>query len=125
MFEAARYVAMLEIPQRVDRAQGDVHAAGNPHMHLDPRNIARVAAALSERMAQLDRAEAAHYRARRRRSSNAGSEAIGALGEAGAPLKGHAIVVYHKDMSYLINWLGMREVGTLEPKPGLPPTAAH
>jgi zinc/manganese transport system substrate-binding protein len=42
-----------------------------------------------------------------------------------APLKGVPIVVYHKDFSYFINWAGMREAGSLEPKPGLPPTPAH
>src|SRR5215813_14248995 len=64
MFEASRFVSMLEVPQQLDRAQGDVHPAGNPHIHLDPRNIAKVAAALAERMAQLDPGEAAQYRSR-------------------------------------------------------------
>src|SRR6185503_21041178 len=63
-FEAARQVPLIEVPQRLDRSLGDVHAAGNPHVHLDPRNIAKIAAALAERMAELDRGEAAHYRAR-------------------------------------------------------------
>lgn len=124
-FEAARQVTLVDAPQRLDRAQGDVHAAGNPHVHLDPRNIARIAAALTERMAELDPKEAAHYR-------NRGKEFLARWGEAsarwereGAALKGTAVVVYHRDMTYLINWLGMREVGALEPKPGLPPTAGH
>ena len=65
-FEAARHAKMLEIPQRLDRAQGDVHAAGNPHLHLDPHNIAKIAAALGERMAELDSSQAAHYRSRTR-----------------------------------------------------------
>ena len=63
-FEAARHIVPLEVPQRLDRAQGDVHAAGNPHIHLDPRNIAKVAAALAQRMAQIDSAEAENYRTR-------------------------------------------------------------
>jgi zinc/manganese transport system substrate-binding protein len=42
-----------------------------------------------------------------------------------ARLKGVPVVVYHKDMSYFINWAGMREAGNLEPKPGLPPTPTH
>ena len=41
------------------------------------------------------------------------------------PLKGLVVVGYHKNMSYLNQWLGIREVGSLEPKPGLPPTTAH
>ena len=63
-FEAARQVVLLDVPALVDRSQGDVHPGGNPHIHLDPRNIAKIAAALSERLAQLDPAEAENYRAR-------------------------------------------------------------
>jgi len=124
-FEAARYVVMLEVPQRLDRAQGDVHAAGNPHIHLDPRNIAKVAAALAQRMAQIDGAEAENYRTRTQAFLDRWQQAIVRWEKQAAPLKGMAVVVHHKDQSYLINWLGMREVGTLEPKPGLPPTTAH
>ena len=124
-FEAARFVTMLEIPQALDRAQGDVHAAGNPHLHLDPRNIAKVAAALALRMAQLDAAEAGHYRTRAQAFAQRWQAALERWEKQAAPLKGVAIVVYHKDLSYLINWLGMREAGALEPKPGLPPTTTH
>jgi zinc/manganese transport system substrate-binding protein len=124
-FEAARESALIEIPQRPDRSQGDVHAAGNPHVHLDPGNIARVAVALAERMAQLDPGEAAQYRARARAFLERWQQASARWEKDGARLKGMAIVVYHKNMSYLVHWLGMREVGALEPKPGLPPTATH
>src|SRR5918995_5938553 len=63
-FEAADFVALIDKPARLDRSLGDIHAAGNPHVHLDPRNIAAVAAGLGERMAELDPKEAAHYRSR-------------------------------------------------------------
>jgi zinc/manganese transport system substrate-binding protein len=124
-FEASRELTLLEIPQRLDRSLGDVHAAGNPHVHLDPRNIAKVAAALAERMAQLEPAEAATYRARAKAFLERWREASDRWEKQGAPLKGMAVVVYHKNLSYLLNWLGMREAGALEPKPGLPPTTAH
>jgi len=125
LFEASRFVTMLEVPRELDRAQGDVHPAGNPHLHLDPRNIAKVAAALAERMAQLDPGEAAWYRSRAKAFLERWQEASARWEKSGAPLKGMAIVVYHKNLSYLSNWLGLREVGSLEPKPGLPPTASH
>src|SRR5688500_10081807 len=53
-FEATQGLSLIDVPQRLDRSLGDIHAAGNPHVHLDPHNITRVAAALGERMAQLD-----------------------------------------------------------------------
>src|SRR5262245_20683141 len=92
LFEAARHVAMLDVPQRLDRAQGDVHAAGNPHVHLDPRNIGRIATALAERMAQLDPPEAAQYRARAKAFLERWQQATARWEQAGAPLKGMAIV---------------------------------
>jgi zinc/manganese transport system substrate-binding protein len=124
-FEATRQLTLIEIPQQLDRSLGDIHAAGNPHVHLDPSNIARVAAALAERMVQLDPGETVQYRARAKAFLERWRQASTRWEKEGAPLKGLPIVVHHKNMSYLVRWLGMREVGTLEPKPGLPPTATH
>lgn len=124
-FEAASFVVLSDRPQRVDRAMGDVHAAGNPHIHLDPRNVAKVASALSERLAQIDSAEAAFYRARAKSFLERWRDATTRWESEAAPLRGAALVVYHRDLSYLMGWLGMREAGALEPKPGLPPTTAH
>jgi zinc/manganese transport system substrate-binding protein len=124
-FEASSVVPLIERPARIDRSLGDVHPAGNPHIHLDPRNIERVAAALDDRMASLDPKEAAYYHEREKSFLGRWREAISRWEKQAAPLKGLPLVVYHKDVSYLINWLGMREVGALEPKPGLPPSAAH
>jgi zinc/manganese transport system substrate-binding protein len=124
-FEAANYAVKLEVPRLVDRAQGDVHPGGNPHIHLSPYNIEKVAMALAERMAQIDSREAAHYQARAKDFLGRWRQAIAKWEKEGAPLKGMPIVVHHKNLSYLNDWLGMREVGALEPKPGLPPTTSH
>jgi zinc/manganese transport system substrate-binding protein len=124
-FEAARYVTKLEVPQRVDRAQGDIHPSGNPHIHLNPYNIEKVATALGERMAQIDGGEAAYYQGRLKSFLERWRQAIPKWEKEAAPLKGMPIVVYHKNLSYFIAWVGMREVGQLEPKPGLPPTTSH
>ena len=124
-FEAAAQVVLLEVPASVDRSQGDVHPGGNPHIHLDPRNIAKVAGALGERMAQLDAGEAGNYRARTKAFLERWQQATARWEQEGAPLKGMTVVGYHKNMTYLNAWLGIREIGSLEPKPGLPPTTAH
>jgi zinc/manganese transport system substrate-binding protein len=124
-FEAASVVSLLEKPSSVDRSLGDVHPAGNPHIHLDPRNIARVAAALGERMASLDATDAATYRDRTKMFLERWQQATTRWAQQGAALKGVPIVVYHKNLTYLIHWLGMREAAALEPKPGLPPSTAH
>src|SRR6266436_1843836 len=124
-FEASQYVVKLEIPKVLDRALGDLHPGGNPHVHTDPRNIARVALALEERMLLIDPANAESYRSRTKSFLERWQAALARWEQQAAPLKGMPIVVYHKDFSYFINWAGMREAGSLEPKPGLPPTPAH
>lgn len=124
-FEASQYVAKIEIPRTIDRSLGDIHASGNPHIHLDPRNIARVADALTERLVQLDPANADAFKARANSFRERWRAALSRWEQQAARLKGVPVVVYHKDMSYFINWAGMRETGSLEPKPGLPATPAH
>jgi zinc/manganese transport system substrate-binding protein len=124
-FEAASAARLIEIPQRVDRSMGDVHAAGNPHMHLDPLNVSRVAKALAARMSGLDAQDASYYSERELDFQKRWRAATARWEREAAPLRDLPLVVYHKDLSYLIAWLGMREIGTLEPKPGLPPSTSH
>ena len=123
--EASQYVVRLEIPKVIDRALGDIHPSGNPHIHLDPRNIAKVAEVLTGRLVELDHANAELYKTRADSFAKRWRSAIEGWATRAASLKGIPIVVYHKDMSYFINWSGMREAGALEPKPGIPPTPSH
>jgi zinc/manganese transport system substrate-binding protein len=124
-FEAARLVRMLEIPGSVDRSQGDVHAAGNPHIQTDPRNLAAVATALGARLQQVDPGHAAEYQTRTAEFSQKWQQAIARWTQQAAPLRGLPVVSQHKAFAYLYDWLGMREVAVLEAKPGVEPSAAH
>lgn len=124
-FEAASYVNRLEVPTTVDRAHGDVHPAGNPHTHLDPRNVLKVGEALTARMAELDSANAAAYQSGYQAFAGKWQAAMTRWQKDAAPLKGVPVLVHHASFVYLLNWLGMREVGTLEPKPGVEPTSGH
>lgn len=124
-FEAASAAELREKPAKLDRAMGDVHAAGNPHLHLDPRNVAKVAAALAQRMAQIDPEGRTGYEKRLQDFSARWQQAVRRWETQAAPLKGMPVIVQHRNFSYLVAWLGMREVAALEPKPGLPPGTAH
>jgi zinc/manganese transport system substrate-binding protein len=124
-FEAARYVSLIEIPSQLDRSRGDVHPEGNPHIQTDPRNIAKVAQALAARLAQIDPANAAFYRARHATFEQRWREAISRWQREAAPLKGLKVVVHHQAFDYLFGWLGIDAVGSLEPLPGVEPTVAH
>jgi zinc/manganese transport system substrate-binding protein len=124
-FAAADFVRKLEVPTQLDRSQGDVHAAGNPHIQTDPRNIAAVATALSTRLQQVDPANAAEYAKRQADFSARWQQAMAKWQQQAAPLKGAAVVSQHKGFVYLYDWLGLKEVAVLEPKPGVEPTAPH
>ncbi len=123
--EASQYVVKLEVPRVIDRALGDIHPAGNPHIHLDPRNITKVGAVITERLTEIDNANASTYRARAEDFNKRWDTAMQKWRQEAQPLKGVPIVVYHKDMTYFISWANMREAGSLEPKPGIPPTPTH
>ena len=124
-FEAATQVRLLDVPSSVDRSMGDVHPQGNPHVQLDPHNIAAIAQALSARLSALDPAGAAYYQARGADFQARWQQAMARWETRAAPLKGLTVVVIHKDQVYLCHWVGMREIAAIEPKPGVPPSAGY
>lgn len=124
-FEASHYVQMLEVPTRLDRAEGDVHEMGNPHIQTDARNLLPIADALGKRLIQLDPANTAHYQQQLAAFTQQWRAAIAKWEKQAAPLKGVQVVVQHKGFPYLSNWLGLQETAALEPKPGMEPSAAH
>ncbi len=124
-FEASAFAKLLEVPNSVDRAQGDVHPFGNPHIQLDPRNIAKIAAALALRLQSLDPDNADFYQQRYADFDRRWQEKIKQWTERAKPLAGMGLIVYHRSWVYLVDWLSLREVGALEPKPGIPPSAGH
>ena len=124
-FDATGYVHLLEQPTRLDRAEGDIHAAGNPHIQTDPRMILPVAKALAARFAQLDGANAGYYASRMTDFEKRWSAALAKWTAQAAPLKGVNIAVQHHAWIYMENWLGLHEVVPLEPKPGVPPSSGY
>ncbi|MEN8175492.1 MAG: zinc ABC transporter substrate-binding protein [Pseudomonadota bacterium] len=124
-FEAADYVELLETPAVLDRAEGDIHARGNPHLQLDPRNILAVARALAARLTDLDAANEAIYEKHLQEFADFWNAAISRWQAAAAPLRGQRVVVHHREWIYLLTWLGMVRAEALEPKPGVPPSAGY
>jgi len=124
-FEAASALRLLEVPSKVDRSMGDIHPLGNPHVQLDPHNIQAVAHALTARLSQLDPSQAAFYAARAKDFDARWDAAINGWEAKAAPLKGVPVVIMHRDQAYLCHWLGLTEMASIEPKPGVPPTAAY
>jgi len=124
-FLAADYVRRIEIPADIDRSQGDVHPQGNPHIHLHPRNIERVAEALADRLAELDAPNASTYRANADDFLRRWSDARERWEQRAQALAGMRLVSHHRSFSYLADWLDLDIVATLEPKPGIPASGAQ
>ena len=123
--EASSLVSRLEVPQSIDRSQGDMHPQGNPHIQANPNNISIVARVLAERMAAIDHENTAAYEAGLADFLKRWRMVIDGWEARAAPLSGHRVVVHHKSWVYLEEWLGFQELATLEPVPGIPPTAGH
>lgn len=125
LFLAANHISLLDVRESVSRSEGDVHAAGNPHFHLDPRRMLQVAAALTERLTTLDPQGEPHYQANLSRLEQEWTALIDQLAASAADLGGQQVVVHHANFRYLMDWLGMETVASLEPRPGVPPSPGH
>jgi zinc/manganese transport system substrate-binding protein len=124
-FEVANYVPLIEVPTLVDRAMGDVHPRGNPHIQWGPRQVQLAANEIAKRLTQIDPAGRAEYERRLAEFTTRWTAATARWSQLGAPLKEVGIIQHHVNYSYLIAFLGMRLVGTLEPKPGVEPTSSR
>jgi len=113
------------IPADQLRALGDIHPLGNPHYWIPPKNARGIARLLAQRFAEIDSPGSAAYQAGLAAFERRLDAKEKEWAKVAAPLRGAKVVTYHKSWSYLAGWLGMQEVGYVESKPGIPPTASH
>lgn len=127
-FDASTVVPLKQVPTgQIDRSMGDIHPGGNPHYMADPTNGGRVAVAMADRLSAIDPAHAKGYHARAR-ALQAQCQTVAraeAKRFAALPAGRRQVVVYHQSMIYLLDWLGLKQVNTIEPKPGIPPSPSH
>ena len=124
-FMTSDVLQLLEKPTVLDRARGDIHAHGNPHSHLNPYNILLVAKELNNRLKAIDSNNAQNYQTRYDDFVKKWQNSLKVWEAKAVKLRNSAIVVHHKSFSYLIDWLELKEVATLEAKPGISPTVSH
>lgn len=126
--DASTAVERLQVPAGpVDRSHGDIHPGGNPHYLYDPRQGARVALAVGVALGRLDPPNQATYQ----KNAQALAARLNALAAEQAqklaqlPVGKRQVAVYHDSLPYLLRWLGIKQVATLEPRPGIPPSPSH
>ncbi len=124
--DCSSHVQLRELPtSRIDRSMGDVHAGGNPHYLVDPDAGAAIALALAQRLTELDPDGADGYEERAEEFAKRAHDLRNRIVNDAAPAAGTPVVVYHESWVYLVELLGLQQVGTVEPKPGIPPSPAH
>ncbi|HLP75857.1 MAG TPA: metal ABC transporter substrate-binding protein [Candidatus Paceibacterota bacterium] len=120
-----RGIRMLEVPATLDRSQGDIHPAGNPHFLVDPENAKAVAHTIAEAFSKLDSADSGTFRANEEKFVARLAGKIAGWQKALAPYKGRSLVAYHNSWPYFAQRFGLKSEIFLEPKPGIPPSPAH
>lgn len=125
--DASTVVKRLQVPAKVDRAMGDIHPGGNPHFAWDPRAAANIAEAMGRSLAAIDPAHAGDFA---RNAAGLAARLRGLAAEetrrfAGLPAPSRQLLAYHDSLVYLLDWLGLKQIGTVEPRPGIPPDPAQ
>ena len=118
-------ISLLEVPNTLDRSQGDVHAAGNPHFMSDPANGKIAAAHIAEVFSQLDPQSKETFQANLKSFNDRLDAKMAEWQKLLTPVKGKDVVSYHNYWAYFAKRFDVRMEIYLEPKPGIPPTPAH
>jgi zinc/manganese transport system substrate-binding protein len=109
----------------VDRSMGDIHPEGNPHTHLNPYNLLLIAKELNKRLKIIDSKNADFYQKNYDNFITKWQKSIKSWELQAKKLKKLVVITYHKSFDYLLDWLRVNEIATVEAKPGLPPTTKH
>jgi zinc/manganese transport system substrate-binding protein len=124
--DASTAIEVLDLPAgKVDRSQGDIHPRGNPHYWLPPLNALKVAKEIAARLKELDPVHGADYDTNLQKFGAQLKAKASEWSRKAAALRGLKVVPYHKSWSYVSDWLGLREIGYVEIKPGIPPDPKH
>jgi zinc/manganese transport system substrate-binding protein len=124
--DASTAIDVLDVPGgKVDRGQGDIHPRGNPHYWVPPVNALKVAKEIAARLKELDPAHGADFDANLQKFVGLLKSKAGVWSREAEAVKGMRVVAYHKSWSYLSSWLGLREIGYVENKPGISPDPKH
>ena len=118
-------IRMLEVPEKLDRSKGDLHSTGNPHFASDPVNAKIIAAHVAEAFGRIDAANSSIYAANAKKFADVLETKLADWQAKLAPFKGAQVVAYHNSWRYFAERYGLKIEIFLEPKPGIPPSAAH
>lgn len=123
--DLSQFVNLIQKPESVSRAAGDVHPEGNPHFLLDPYNIPILADAITEKLCKIDTKNCDSYKLNNRAFKEKWHLKLKEWNAKMQTLKGKNVIQYHRLYDYFINRYQLKVIGNLEPLPGIPPNAKH
>jgi zinc/manganese transport system substrate-binding protein len=125
MLDLSRFVKLIDVPDSVSRAHGDIHPDGNPHYYLDPHNMLPLAEAIAAKLSELDSAGSTVYRSNLTGFQGRWNAKLDEWAKRLAGLKDTLVIEYHKNYDFLLRRYGLQLLGTVELLPGIPPTSKH
>jgi zinc/manganese transport system substrate-binding protein len=124
--DCSQNLRVLEIPPaKLDPSMGDIHVYGNPHYLMDPANGILAAGNIAAALIRVDPSHRAEYDQRFRAFGGALAQRLKEWRERLAPYRGALVTTYHRSWVYFMARFGLKEFGTVEPKPGVPPSPGH
>jgi len=124
--DASQGIMVLEVPtSRVDRSMGDVHPVGNPHYTVDPGMAPAITANIFGGLARLAPQHRAVFERNRTQFLARLDEAMTRWSALLEPFKGAKVVVDHNMWPYFLTRFGLVQAGSIEERPGIPPTPTH
>ena len=124
--DVSRGIPLLEVPTtRVDRSMGDVHPGGNPHFSLDPGLAPIITQTILDGLVRLAPEHRATLERNRRDFLTRLDGEMARWTKMMEPVKGAKIVVFHPDFIYFVHRFGLVQAGTVEDRPGIPPSPQH
>ncbi len=119
------FIDGIDVPKEISRAHGDVHPDGNPHFHLDPENILIISGVIRDKLIDLDLSHKGIFTKRHKEFVEKWRKKMSEWEKALEKFSGKNVVQYHKNFDYFLKSFNMKQLGTLEPVPGIPPSTKH
>lgn len=123
--DASEGVGLLQIPNAVNKSEGDIHIYGNPHYWLDPLNGKVIARNIVNGLERIDPDNKSFYENNLQAFFQKIDDKLVEWQTKMAPYRGSKIIAYHNEWCYFEKRFGLEVVDFMEPKPGIPPSPSQ
>ena len=125
LLDISHFIPMIDKPAAVSRAFGDVHAQGNPHYSTDPHLVITIANAIANKLMEIDPDNMATYQVNLDAFTKKWQTYLKSYDANLTTCRGKKVVQYHELYNYFLNRYGLKNVGNIEPLPGIAPSSKH